>query len=331
MSLCLTYDVTHFQDGAGAQLQRIFAIESLSTLLGVGFSHHKIITIDSNYGDGLNTIGAKDAFVNELNQYVDFDEYSCPHLSHKEIKWRLPTRFQRYSIFALRIFKFFVVNTKQDFLLSIPNPVPFLRNSGNLYDLVRPRHGFTKENSSKELQVKIHLPWAGIGHGQLNDRRISLEWYRKILMVIDNELSANGYECTYTFHTDGIPGLKSDMISLGISSATQSYWRESGLLAENDFNWSYIDIPSEFRFLPNIQVRYGISPIEVWDDMITADILVLAQSSLSTVAGFLNLTALKIAPLELEGVPGDFNLVSTSDPDFTLILKSLLISKFDLH
>jgi hypothetical protein len=58
---------------------------------------------------------------------------------------------------------------------------------------------------------------------------------------------------------------------------------------------------------------------------------VLAQSSLSTVAGFLNLTALKIAPLELEGVPGDFNLVSTSDPDFTLILKSLLISKFDLH
>ncbi len=328
MSLCLAYDVHSVQDGAGAQIQRIFAVEALSSLFGVGFFHQEILSIDSNYGDGLNDLNSKKLFVDELNQFIAFRVYNCEHSSHRVIKWKWPKRFQPFFMIVLRFSKYLYSARKPNFLLIVSNPIPILKHSGHVYDLIRFRHGSAKKNSSRKLSVKVHLPWAGIGAGQLKDRKISLEWYKEILSVLNIELNTLGYNCTYTFHTDGIPGLKPDMFTLGISPETESYWRGNGLLKDNRFNWSFIDIEKEFGFLSDLEIQYGISPIQVWNDMVEGDILLLANSSLSVVAGLLNLTALKLIPPGNQGLPGDFHIISPVSPDYKDDVRSKLLSRF---
>jgi hypothetical protein len=328
MSLCLAYDALSLQDGAGAQTQRILAIESLSSFLNVGYHHKKILDIDSNYGDGLNDSNSKKEFVSQLNQYLNFSDFACSHTGHALIRFKFYPRFERFFTPLLYLLKFFLNKRKRNYLLVISNPYPGIRGHGEIYNLARPRHGIYRNNLSMKLSIKIHLPWAGIGAGQLSDRQISLVWYKTILQQLNSRLTELGYECVYTFHTDGIPGLKLDLISLGVSQKTQDYWSENGLLTEGHVNWSYIDIESEFNFLPEMSIKYAISPIEVWNDMGEGDVLILAKSSLSFVAGLLNIDALKLFPPTVKDFPQDFQTISVDDSGFTGHLNEILDKHF---
>lgn len=324
MSLCLAYDALSLQDGAGAQIQRILAIESLSSFLNIGYNHKEILDIDSNYGDGLNDSNSKKEFVKQLNAYLNFSNFACCHIDHVLIRFKLWPRFERFFIPFLSLLKFCLNKRKRNYVLVISNPYPGIRGHGEIYDLARSRHGVYRKNSSKKLSIKIHLPWAGIGAGQLSDRKISLVWYQTILQQLNSRLTELGYECTFAFHTDGIPGLKPDLLSLGVSQKTQEYWSENNLLDDGILNWSYIDIESEFSFLPNIVIKYAISPIAVWNDMTEGDVLILARSSLSFVAGLLNVNALKLFPATVRDFPQDFKIIGVEDPSFTKNLNAIL-------
>jgi len=328
MSLCLAYDVHSLQDGAGAQIQRIMAVESLCAYLGLGFHHQEIVTIDSNYGDGLNNQKSKELFVRELNQYIDFRQHTCKHSTHRELNFRLHGQFQRFAIIFLKLLRGLSFITRLNLLIYVSNPSLYLRRSGHIYDLARSRHGYTRTNHTKTLAIKIHLPWAGIGAGQLKDRQISLDWYKELLKVVNFELVGLGYVCRYTFHTDGVPGLKPTMSSMDVSNQTEKYWREMGLLEGDRFNWSFLNLEDHFGFLANVEVRFGITPISVWNDMIEGDILILANSSLSIVGGFLNLSALKFFSPGNQTLPQDFRPITEFDDTSMEGLKSLLLSKF---
>jgi hypothetical protein len=301
------------QDGAGAQILRILAIESLACFLNTGFSHHNILDIDSNYGDGLNDLTSKSDFVEELNHYLDFKKYSCQHSKHI-IKRLSPIQKRSYFfMFTLYLYRFVLSKSKNNYLLLVDNPYPGILKRAKIYHSVRLRHQFTAKTITQTLSIKIHLPWAGVGAGQLLDRQISLEWYKELLLKLNDYLLAAGFRCNFTFHTDGIQGLKRDLLSLGVSEKTKDYWRLNGLLSNKKMNWSYIDIKSEFDALPNVEVIYGITPIKVWNDMADGDILVLAKSSLSNVGGLLNINALKIIPPTVFGLPEDFNPISIEE------------------
>jgi hypothetical protein len=328
MSLCLGYDANAMQDGAGAQIQRIIAIEAISSFLNVGYCHQQILAIDSNYGDGLDDLQSKQKFIKQLNSYLNFSDYSCCHERHTRINFILLPRFERFFLPLLRFLKICLSRRKRSYLYLISNPYAGIRNHEGIYNLVRMRHGVHVDNKSKKLSIKIHLPWAGIGAGQLSDRKISLKWYKDILEFLNNRLTDLGYECVFTFHTDGIRGLKSNLLSLGVSQKTQDYWRENNLLSDGHLNWSYIDISSEFNFLPNVVVKFGISPIEVWDDMSKGDVLVLAKSSLSFVAGLLNINALKLVPLGVGSLPHDFKVILNEDLNFLNNLQEILARHF---
>lgn len=324
MSICLGYDSEYLQDGAGAQVQRLLAIEALSCFFNVGYHHKEILSIDSNYGDGINDLNSKQQFIKDLNRYLNFSDFSCCHIKHTSIKFSLWPRLDRFFIPILYLLKFCLNGRGRNYLLNISNPYPGLRGHGDIYNLVRSRHGTSNRNLSKKFCIKIHLPWANIGAGQLPDRKISLKWYKAILQKLNSQLTELGFECTFTFHTDGIQGLKPDLLSLGVSQKTQQYWSENNLLADGNLNWSYIDIESEFNFLPNKDIKYDISPIEVWDDMADGDVLILAKSSLSFVAGLLNISALKLLPITVKDFPQDFRVISVDDPSFSKNLNRLL-------
>lgn len=313
MPFCLGYDSFAVQDGAGAQIQRILAIESLASFLNTGFSHHNILDIDSNYGDGLNDLTSKFDFVEKLNRYLDFKKYSCKHSTHI-IKRLLPIQKRSYFfMFTLYLYRFVLSKRKNNYLLLIDNPYPGIFKRTKMYNSVRVRHQFPAKAITQTLSIKVHLPWAGVGAGQLLDRQISLEWYKELLLNLNDYLLGFGFRCNFTFHTDGIQGLKKDLLSLGVSEKTKDYWRLNGLLSNQKMNWSYIDVKKEFEVLPNVEVISGITPIEVWNDMADGDILVLAKSSLSNVGGLLNLNALKIIPPAVFGLPEDFHPISIEE------------------
>ena len=261
----------------------------------------------------LNDLTSKSDFVEELNHYLDFKKYSCQHSKHI-IKRLSPIQKRSYFfMFTLYLYRFVLSKSKNNYLLLVDNPYPGILKRAKIYHSVRLRHQFTAKTITQTLSIKIHLPWAGVGAGQLLDRQISLEWYKELLLKLNDYLLAAGFRCNFTFHTDGIQGLKRDLLSLGVSEKTKDYWRLNGLLSNKKMNWSYIEIKSDFDALPNVEVIYGITPIKVWNDMADGDILVLAKSSLSNVGGLLNINALKIIPPTVFGLPEDFNPISIEE------------------
>ena len=328
MTFCLGYDVNRLNDGAGAQLQRILVVEGIAHLLKAGYFHQDITSIDSNYGDGLNSLESKRKFIDELNAYLNFKDFSCQHEYHQKINSTLVHKSGALMLPLLRVYRIILSKRRKNYLLLIQDPYSVARKKIEVYDCVRNRHKFATQNrkNGKKVSVKIHLPWAGIGKGQLSDRKISIDWYKSLLGHLDSILREARYEVVYTFHTDGIRGLKDDLISLGISEETRGYWTDKGLLQDKTFNWSYIEIEEEFCFLENIEIKFGINAIEVWDDMKVADILVLTKSSLSNIAGLLNFNALKLVSEDVNGMPEDFVKLSEEELKSKSILQNIIIN-----
>jgi hypothetical protein len=63
--------------------------------------------------------------------------------------------------------------------------------------------------------------------------------------------------------------------------------------------------------------------------MAEGDVLILARSSLSFVAGLLNINALKILPTTVRDFPQDFKLISVDDSSFPKNLNGILDNYFD--
>ena len=69
MAIYFGYDNQSTQDGSGAQVQRIFAIYSLSKLIGVKYVNQKVVEIDFNPGDGINTHSEMREYIAKLNKF----------------------------------------------------------------------------------------------------------------------------------------------------------------------------------------------------------------------------------------------------------------------
>ena len=91
MSICLGYDNLNQNDGAGAQVQRILGIYSLSVKFKLGFKFVPVIRIDPNPGDGMDNENERSNLVENLNNLLLKTLGTCDH-DHQIVKMR-GTRF----------------------------------------------------------------------------------------------------------------------------------------------------------------------------------------------------------------------------------------------
>jgi hypothetical protein len=149
------------------------------------------------------------------------------------------------------------------------------------------------------LRVCVHLRRGDnsfTGRSDRDERLLPNGYYLRLLAALVDELDRQGEPFVVRVHTEVPP--QAVMLQPG---APGLYFRldEPGTVDPAEI------VLEEFNVVPNVEVVANADPKEVLDDFATADVLVLARSSLGYVAGQLNPHGLIVyAPLWHPPLPG---------------------------
>lgn len=307
MKPCIRYEAEKWSDGAGAQLQRIAATYSISQAFGLNYIHQDVLHIESNPGDGFQTIESKIDFVRKLNRQFHFSERNCTS-SHTNVslKYRKIMKF-RFSaqlyFFSIRILAFF---SRKHFLYVCDNPYPILENYPNIYGYFTDRFGKKTRSNDDCVQIQMHVRSDKKGNQLMLSRHVELHWYVDILKFIVLTLKRLDLKYRVLIHTDA-PSEEVIWEPLDISDATAKFWKSANVMNQGGkISLSPIDFEQAFDFVENVEVIRNIDPVQAWEIMSVADVLILGRSSFSIFAGLINNHSLIIAPKYRHKFPGEW-------------------------
>ena len=328
MKPCIKYEAEKWSDGAGAQLQRIAAVYSLSQEFGLNYIHQEILHIESNPGDGFETLESKRDFIRKLNENFRITHVNCPkpHIT-THLKYRKIMKFR----FGARVYFFFAglrtIFSAKHFLYVCDNPYPILENYPNIYQHFTNRFG--KEDRSKEkcIQVQMHVRGSKNGNELMSTRQVDLNWYVDILKYINSTLKLLDLKYRVIIHTDA-PLEAVNWEPLDISVATEQFWKSANAMNhERKISLTPIDFQKEFIFVENLEVVRDIDPVQAWEMMSEADVLILGRSSFSIVAGLINNHSVTITPTYRHKFPSGW-IIQENDVEFSKLQKIRLEKYF---
>lgn len=328
MKHCIKYEAEKWSDGAGAQLQRIAAIYSISQEFGLKYIHQEILHIESNPGDGFKTIESKLEFIRTINRYFYVSDSKCsgkhitvPLKYHKIMKFKFSARMYFYLV---RIFAFF---SRKHYLYICDNPYPILENYPSIYRHFTNRFGKKTRSAEDCVQIQMHVRSSKNGNELMNSRHVELGWYIDILKFIDLILKRLDLKYRVLIHTDA-PLEEVEWEPLDISTATEKFWKSADVMNQKGrISLSPIDFQREFNFVENLEVIRDIDPVQAWEMMSEADVLVLGRSSFSIIAGLINDHSLTFAPRYRHKFPKEW-LIQENHVTFSLLQRIRLEKYF---
>jgi|LakMenEpi03Aug12_release.lakeMendotaPanAssembly.Ray.scaffolds.fasta_scaffold248382_2 hypothetical protein len=314
MSICLGYENSNQNDGAGAQVQRILGIYSLARRFNLGFSYIPILHIDPNPGDGMENEAERRNLVSNLNTFLLNNLGTCRH-DHKIVKMR-GTRFfkNRYILQS-----YFVLNNllgimkKRNVLFLIDNPWYILQTNPNFYSFCK-QLDFIEEIYSviSPIQIHAHIRRGLISSTQLNERFVSTEWYSDILKSLTKELTRAKVNFSLFIHTDAKKESSSWAVSEKLSGGSLEMYQERGLINDNHaIELVGEDIEANLNLDFPVTLVTDVNPLEAWKMMNQADILLIGKSSFSFCAALMNHTSCVIAPRSTQ--KGDLPMPTLSE------------------
>jgi hypothetical protein len=317
MKPCIKYDAEKWSDGSGAQLQRIAAVYSISQEFGLNYIHQEILHIESNPGDGFETLESKSNFIRKLNKSFRITHTNCsrPHtmapLKYRKImKFRLGARMYFFSTGLRTIF------SGKHFLYVCDNPYPILENYPSIYRHFTNRFGKKDRYNEKCIQIQMHVRGSKNGNQLMSSRHVELSWYVEILKSIHSILKLLDLKYRVIIHTDA-PLKVVNWEPLDMSAATEKFWKSANVMNhERKISLTPIDFQREFNFVENLEVIRDIDPVQAWEMMSKADVLILGRSSFSIIAGLINNHSLTIAPTYRHKFPSGW-LIKENDVEFS--------------
>lgn len=331
MKPCIKYDAEKWSDGAGAQIQRIAAIYSISQEFKLNYIHQDILHIESNPGDGFESLKSKTEFISKLNRKFRISSNICSRThSIKTLKYR---RIMKYRLTARLYFisvAFFSFLSGKHFLYKCENPYPIIENYPNIYRHFTHRLGTNERSSEKTIEIQMHIRSNKSGNALMESRSVEISWYVDILKFIDDLLLNLGLKYRVTIHTDA-PLEQINWKPLDLSAATEKFWKSADVMQEDrGILLNPIDFKNEFKFVEKLEVVRNIDPVQAWEMMSMADVLILGRSSFSFVAGLVNNHGIIIAPTFRHKFPGGW-LMQGKEIEFTGAHKNQLEECFISH
>lgn len=328
MKPCIRYAAEKWSDGAGAQLQRIAAVYSISQEFGLNYIHQEILHIESNPGDGFETLESKNDFIRKLNRNFRITHVNCsrPHTTaplkyRKIMKFRLGARAYFLSAGLQTIF------SGKHFLYLCDNPYPILENYPSIYRHFTNRFGKKERSNDKCIQIQMHVRGSKNGNQLMSSRHVEIRWYFDILKFIDSILKRLDLKYRVIIHTDA-PLVEANWKPLDMSVATEKFWKSANVMNnERRISLSPIDFQREFDFVENLEVIRDIDPVQAWEVMSEADVLILGRSSFSIIAGLINNHSLTIAPTYRHKFPSGW-LIQENEVEFSTLQKKRLENHF---
>jgi hypothetical protein len=270
-TIALTYANDKMMDGAGAQLQRIYGIYSVSRYLGLPYIHsplikigyqglsaleenHRSLEIESRY----NRIFDIRSDITLPESYITHEMYGVDHELIEELKNKIK-------------------HTDEFHLLRIVVPYAIADNVPDIYNVVKWIVPF-EPTKSRVFRVAIH-----VRRGELfvvdSDRMLPNSYYLSTAMAVTESLQEVGIQFVCELYTE-VPS-KPFLVTPGHHGIENRI--SEGVMVDPKMN-----AIEEFDVIPNLSKLHNIDPIETLRGMATADLLIMSRSSFSYVGAILN-------------------------------------------
>jgi hypothetical protein len=270
--LGLTYDNERNNDGAGAQLQRIYGIYAISRLLQVAYIHTPLAKI------GYQGIRALES--NSFDQNIIFEYNKKFHIS-SDIN--LPEEFEIRCLEDVSLKQLIQLKKEaeknQKFILAkIREPYGITDAYPESYEVIKEVSPFSCNSSPSTIRIAVHVRRGDLFFME-SHRMLPNEYYisvmRRISIILD-KLKLN-----YEFE------LYTEIPKKTFTVSPLDYGLEDRLSSS-----VVVDPKSnrieEFDSIPNLKKFINTDPIETFEGMSSAHILVISHSSFSYLASLLN-------------------------------------------
>lgn len=281
----LTYDNLAKQDGAGAQLQRIFGVYSISMKLRIPYFHSKILETIEERAHNAESADDLMEFLDQVNRNFELPSVVLPS-RYREIRVHNIT-VKRLAKIVLGAFL-----RREIILVRICLPFGILEKYPDWYEYAGKEIRRLKPHieSKPKNQVVVHIrygykPIAGANQGSA-PRFLPLSYYPLALSEL--------------FKVENLD-LSTPVLVQTDMPKENGRWRpfQEGRITElhkigyevsnNQFDFETIDLKNEyFSGFPNVTVKYCDPVIQTLEDMFTARYLLMSRSSFSYIAGIIN-------------------------------------------
>jgi len=268
----VTYANNKLTDGAGAQLQRIYGIYSLSRLLNLPYIHSPLTELSYQGLIALENKSSSEYLVSDYNKIFNIPsdiELPSKYIIYdvNEINLRIRT-FERLKQKAAK---------KRIFILAqIVNPYGITDTYPEAYRVVKDISPFPFKRS-EVFRVAIH-----VRRGELflldkyRNRMLPNNYYISVAQGLDNILQELKLNYVFELYTE---------VPSKIFTATPTNYSLISDEITVDPEWNKIE---EFDLIPNLQKFINSNPIDTLERMATANVLIMSHSSFSYVAALLN-------------------------------------------
>lgn len=289
-----------YQDGSGAQIQRILSIRAISNYLGFHFFNSEILDMDFNPGDGIDTLEKKRDFLTELNSFFLFHN-SCQKIcrNYKTIPIGSVTASLKRLKFFLKIAKIWSSLSRSHTHYLFSSPERWIKDNPQILEYVDFPTLLADPNlTPNSFLISVHIQRAKNAENQLSDRYQPTSWYKKLLDEVTGTLEEQGVNYQIDLHTDAPEHSRQWNLGNEVSSRTANYWKKggfidgtgSGLLGTEDF---HVSLGYSNKVM---QIHRDINPLEAWNLMSKSGLVITGRSSFSYIGALLNNKALVLSP-----------------------------------
>ena len=301
MPICLCFDNENSKDGIGAQVLRIIQVYCLTREFGLGFVYRDILSFDSAPTDNFDEQNPRALYHHRIRDFLNLEVDTC--FKEHTVHFLENSRFLTYPIMLrLWIIKRNWKSKRQNCheLWVVKNPYGLtMRNPGILENFNLSRSSLEDiDTDDKNFNIQIHIRRAAISQHVQNERFTPTEWYVSILNQIATALEASKQIYTITIHTDvGQAGL--NISTIGISKESLDYSLTRGLVINDDdtISLDYENFLSSFSSFKNVSIVTDINPLDAWEIMRQADLLLMARSTFSIIPALLIQDGSVISPI----------------------------------
>jgi len=285
-------------DGAGAQLQRLASLYALSRYLNIDFIKTPLLGVTVHATDPFRTEDDYKQYLTRVGNFLHQDALDCNHPDPncKSINFSILSAFTLFKIVILNIFQRYRIHLNVFQTNSIIDSWPKLITD---FVSVNKNELKTVNMETSGIDIAIHYRQGAGGFraypGQKLSRQIEIDIYSKILKKCINKIPS-AEPIRITVFTDS-PREETDFIP---PKEQLSQWSGTPGFDGNKITITPTDFQPIKSFASNqvtVSIEHGGDPLEALVFMTQADILIMSRSSLSYLAGLLNLNGTVYFPI----------------------------------
>ena len=291
--LVLSNDTSSKKDGTGAQIQRLLATASLAKRLNVPFAQSRILDVAVHPLDGLNDAKLYAKFLDKLNNLFEIQDEQEEHeidevVRVKNLELNQLIRIAVKSHKSQRVTRVEIENPYPLSDLKVDEYLSVISKLRNLWEKLveEPSHSY----------IAIHYR-QGVGNfavypGQAIPREIDLEYFKSRLNELVDDLDRTRLELhVFTDAPTTVINFKPPVDQLYLWEGTPGF--KDGVMTVQP----QVFHPEDFG-VNKVVVHSGGDPIEAIIQMARASVLITGRSSLSYLAGLMNVSGTVV------GAPG---------------------------